>query len=124
MQKHGAIVKAVGAVKFVGWSLLIMFFIFFCLVICLWTYLSWENGKCHQTSVARQFLLEKLPPEQAKTLRSVSTMSDENSNCSMTFVFKKDGKEIEVGGSIDEIHGTKFSSSDDGETADFLARQR
>lgn len=108
--------KAIEIVKFVGWFLLAIFLFVSCLLI----YFSWASGKCQQTSAARQFLLSKLPPEQARTLRSIATESDEGSECSMSFVFLNDGKEIEVDGLSDEIHGTKFSSSDGGKTAYFL----
>jgi hypothetical protein len=76
-----------------------------------------ESGECADTAYARNRILSILTPEQAKTLRPTVTLSDKNLACTWTFVFVKNGKEVEVSFMPDEVHGMKFYSSDGGETA-------
>jgi hypothetical protein len=88
---------------------------FLCIVgVALFALLS---GECSDTAWARKHILSKLTAEQAATLRPILTMSDQTIACTRFFIYIKNGKEVEVSFLPDEIHGMKFWSTDDNESA-------
>jgi hypothetical protein len=69
-------------------------------------------SQCEASADARREISSKLTAEQARTLKAVATLTDEDGTCSLTFTYAKDGRIAEVTAIVDAIHGLKFSWDD------------
>jgi hypothetical protein len=93
--------------------------------LCYWwfaPYAFFVPTPCEASSDARKLILRKLKPEQARTLRTPAMdASGKVVSCPSTFIYTSNGEDIEVSFLVDVIHGLKFSSSDNGQTAALLS---
>jgi hypothetical protein len=106
--------------QIIGW-LIVGAMVLVCLFVAI---LMHQLSKCGESDDAYAEIAEVLTPAQATTLKRIATEGDSDVECSLWFSYTKNGKAVEVSALADVIHGTKYGSSDDGETANAIYQRR